>query len=82
LRGGNQTHNARERGLLADCRDANAKASAASDGSSDYSRTWDLRYRFRLASHHRLINVGCAFDDCAIRWDASSGPDKDNVIHM
>ena len=35
-----------------------------------------------LAGDHRLVNIGSALDDCAIRRNAGSGPDKDNVTHF
>ena len=82
MRCGNQPHNAGEGGLLADCRDADAKASAAGHGSRDHRSARHLRYGLRLARDHRLVNIGSALDDYAIRWDASSGPDKDNVAHV
>ena len=41
-----------------------------------------FRDRPGLAGNHRLVNIGGALDDRAIRRNASSGPDKDNVVHF
>src|SRR5215471_21094969 len=82
LCGGHKPNNARESGLLADSRNADTKASATGDRSCGHSRTWSFRYCPRLTGDHRLVNIGVTFDHRAIRWDPSSRPDENYVIHV
>jgi hypothetical protein len=80
LGSGDESHDPGEGGLLPNCRDADAKASATSYRSRDNLTALPLRDRPELACDHRLVKIGEAFDDCAIRRNASSGPDEDNVV--
>jgi hypothetical protein len=68
--------------LLPDCRNADSKASASSDRSRNDLTALCLRDRPGLAGNHGLVNIGGAFDDCAVRRHAGSGSDKDNVPHF
>jgi hypothetical protein len=58
------------------------KASTTGNCARNYSRTWILRYRFRFAGDHGLVNIGDALNDHAIRRNAGSGPDQNDVANM
>ena len=79
LRGGNQPHDAGECGLFARGGYANAKASAAGHGPRDDVGAGLLRDGFRFSRDHGFVDVGRAFDDHAVRGNASSRPHEDHV---
>jgi hypothetical protein len=81
LRGSNKPHDPGQSGLLPNGRNADSKASATDDRSRDDGRTRPLRDCPGLAGNHRLVDIGSALDDYAIRRDAGSGPDKNYVAH-
>ncbi len=81
LRRSNKAHDPGQSGPLPDCRNAYPKASATDDRSRDDHGTWPLRDPLGFAGNHRLVDIGGALDDYAIRRDTGSGPDQDDVAY-
>ncbi len=81
LRRGDEPHDSGESGLVPNCRDADAKASATGNCSRNDFGTCPLRYRFGLARDHGLVNIGSALNDSAICGNAGSGPDENDVAN-
>src|SRR5882762_11702380 len=81
LRGDDKPHDSGESGLVSNCRNADAKASATGNRSRNDSGTRHLRYRLGLAGDHGLVNVGRALSDNAIRRNACSWPNKNDVAN-
>src|SRR6266851_6397850 len=81
LRRGDEPHDSGEGSLVADCRNADTKATATYDCSRDNCGACPFLFRFGLASDHGYVNIGNALNDSAICRDTGSGPDKNDVAN-
>ena len=67
--------------MVADCSNADAKASAAGNRSRDDCGACSLRYCFGLARDHGLVHIGGALNDDAISRNTGPGPDESDVAN-
>ena len=81
LRSGDESHDSGESGLVPDCRNADAKASATGNCSRNDSGTRPLRYRFGLASDHGLVNVSSTLNNRTICRNSGPGPHENDVAN-
>jgi hypothetical protein len=81
LRGSHDSHDAGQRGLVPDSRNADSKASTRGNGSRNDFGTCLLRDCPRLAGKHRLVDISDPLKDNAICGDPGTWADKDNVTN-
>ena len=81
MRLGDQAHDPRQRGLLANRDHADPQAAADGDRPCHDSNAPLLGNRARLARDHRLVDVGGAVDDLSIRRHPGARADEDHIAH-
>jgi hypothetical protein len=79
LRLRDEPHDAGERGLIADARDADPKRSRTVDRAGDRLGTRTLAHRPRLSCERGLVNVGLAIDDLTVGGDAAARSHEHDV---
>src|SRR5262249_23274809 len=82
LRSSNQPHDAREGGLLSHRGYADSQASTTGNRSRDDAIPRSFCDLPRLARNRGLVNIGSAFEDCAMRRDSGSGTNQDDVPYL